>query len=105
MSPAILLASVSVMLTSVFRSPARVPGCKCLQHSRIGKETITEIAEQLCLHNTLHIASFDNFLCRDVNLPAMSICIFDGGAVDHAIQPRPERIRHAHRARLACGVK
>jgi hypothetical protein len=55
----------------------------------------------------MHFISLRAFtsVAGNPNLIAMAICVFDRGAVDHAIEASPQRRAHAHGAGLAGGVE
>ena len=65
------------------------------------KSAYAQFAQHRAFHHAAHVRTPRHFLRRNLNLPAMAIGVRDGRAVNHAIQPRPQSVAHAHRTRLA----
>ena len=90
----------------VFHSTlASGPDAESPQHSGVGKQSITFIAQNRAVHDATHVAARCNLSRGDLNLVAVAIGVGDGGSVDDPVKPRPERRAHAHGARFAGGVQ
>ena len=63
-----------------------------------------KFAEHGALDNTAHVGPARDLARGNMNLIAEATGVSDCGAIDDAIETRPERVGHAHRARLAGGV-
>jgi len=68
------------------------------------EQRIAEIAEDWTFDDAGHVRALGHFGCGDVDLEAVAVGVFDGGAVNDAIEFGPKGVGHAHRAWLAGGV-
>ena len=68
------------------------------------KKRVALIAQHRPLHDARHVRAPRYFFRANMNLQAIAVGVFNRRPVNHAIEPGPQRIRHAHRAGLACGV-
>jgi hypothetical protein len=64
-----------------------------------------QFSEQGTLNRAVHVGSLRDFFGGNLNLQAMTIGIGDCGAVHNTIKPGPQRVAHAHGARLASGIQ
>src|SRR5258708_3437130 len=83
---------------------ARTPRSKGLLHIGVREKRVAQNAQDWTVHATGHVRAPGHLLCRNMNLQAMPVGIGDGRAKHDTVKPRPKRVGHAHRARLAGGV-
>jgi hypothetical protein len=63
-----------------------------------------KIAKHGAIDDAMHVGAARDLTRGNVNLEAEAAGVGDRGAVNDAIEPRPESVGHAHRARLAGGI-
>jgi len=81
------------------------PEVKCPQHTGMGKKSIAFIAQNGAVDDAGHVAAGGNFSCRNADLVAMSIGVFNRSSIDDTVKPGPQGRAHTHGARLAGGVE
>jgi len=80
------------------------PRSKGFLHIGVRKKRGTQISQDWSVHAARHVRAPRHFLRGNMNLEAMPIGVGNGRAEYDAVESGPQRVGHAHRARLASGV-
>ena len=86
------------------RGASIAPSAKSFLHIRMREKGDAKIAQHGAVDDGQHVGAAGDVARGNVDLEAKAGGVGDGGAVDDAIDARPERVGHAHRARLARGI-
>src|ERR1700680_1126119 len=83
---------------------ARAPGPKSLLHVRVREQRVAQFAQYRTVHDASHVRTPRDFPRGNMNLQDEAVGILDRRSKNHAVEPGPQSIGHAHGARPATGV-